>query len=92
MNWWGMNLGRNFFMTIRNYDVFENIGGFCRSVLIIHGDKDSVVLAENFEKARKLYNSAKLVVLSGEGHGFSPEGTQKALGLVDAFLTQNRVI
>lgn len=92
VKWWGMDLGRNFFMAIREYDVFENIGKFCGDVLIIQGDKDSIVLAADSEKARKLYKNAKLVVLPGEGHGFSPRGTQKAMELMDRFFAQNRAI
>lgn len=92
VKWWGMDLGRNFFMTIREYDVFENIGRFCGGVLIIQGDKDSIVCAADSEKARKLYKNAKLVVLPGEGHGFSPRGTQKAMELMDSFFAQNRAI
>ena len=56
---------------------------------MIHGDKDSVVIVENSERAQKLYKNMELVVLSGEGHGFSPDGTEKATKLMLDFLKKH---
>ena len=83
---WGMKLGRNFFLSIRDFDTFEHIGGLAKDVLVIHGDRDSVVMVENSERAQKLYQNMELVVLSGEGHGFSPAGTEKATKLILEFM------
>ena len=86
---WGMNLGRTFFLSIREFDTFEHIGGFSKDVLVIHGDRDSIVIVENSERAQKLYNNMELVVLPGEGHGFSPAGTEKATELMLDFLKKH---
>lgn len=83
---WGMHLGRNFFLTIREFDTFEHIGKLKKDVLIIHGDKDAVVIVENSKRAEALYENLRLEVLSGEGHGFSPEGTKIATELMLEFL------
>lgn len=72
---WGMNLGRNFFVSIHDFDVFENIKNYDGDVLIIHGDKDAVVSKEASKHAKEVYANAELVVLEGEGHGFSPAGS-----------------
>lgn len=86
---WGMKLGRNFFQSIRDFDTFEHIGGFSKDVLVIHGDRDSIVIVENSERAQKLYKNMELVVLPGEGHGFSPAGTEKATELILEFLKKH---
>ena len=86
---WGMNLGRNFFLSIRDFDTFAHIGGFSKDVLVIHGDRDSIVIVENSECAKKLYKNMELVVLPGEGHGFSPAGTEKATALMLDFLEKH---
>ena len=83
---WGMKLGREFFLQIREFDTFAHIGGFSKGVLIIQGDEDAVVLLQDSERAAGLYQNAQLVVFHGEGHGFSPEGTRRAAELMEEFL------
>ena len=80
----GMKLGRIFFMTIREFSTYDHIGGYKGPVLIIHGDRDVIV-----EKAVKIYDDAKVVVLPGEGHGFTPEGTRKAAELILRFIEEH---
>lgn len=86
---WGMKLGRNFFLKIREFDTFEHIGGFKKSVLIIHGDRDEIVIVDNSKRAERLYRDLRLEVLQGEGHGFSPKGTEKATELMLEFLQEH---
>ena len=86
---WGMDLGREFFLSIRDFDTFEHIGGLKKDVLVIHGDMDSVVIVENSEHAKTLYANMELVVLPGEGHGFSPAGIEEATELMLAFLNRH---
>ncbi len=74
---WGMSLGRNFFMTLRNFNVFEHMAGFDKKVLIMHGDKDDIVLIDYSKKAEKIYKNVRLEVFAGEGHGFTPEGNKR---------------
>lgn len=89
---WGMNLGGDFFRSIREFDTFEHIGGLKKNVLVIHGDRDSIVTVENSERAKQLYQNMELVVLPGEGHGFSPAGTETATNLMLDFLKKSVVI
>ena len=79
---WGMKLGKNFFMSLRNIDVFHEISKYTGRVKIVHGDQDKTVPLHYSEKAVKSYRNAILEVLSGEGHGFSPEGVEKELKFV----------
>ncbi len=70
---WEVPLGKCFFETLRGFDVFEHIDKFKRDVLIIHGDKDSIVPLEYSTQANKIYKNSKLQVFNGEGHGFSAD-------------------
>lgn len=75
---WGLTLGREYFMSIREFDPYEVIGEFDRSVLIFHGDQDDIVPLSYSEKAAQVYTKAELKVLKNEGHGFSEEAGKKA--------------
>ena len=59
---WEVPLGKCFFETLRGFDVFEHIGKFKKDVLIIHGDKDSIVPLEYSTQANKIYTNSKLQV------------------------------
>lgn len=85
-DFWGMKLGKNFFMSIRDFNTFEHIGEYSGNVLIVYGDKDMVVPFQAMEQAKKTYQNVELIVLNGEGHGFSPDGGKKALSYVLEFL------
>ena len=86
VDFWGLKLGGNFFKSIREFYTFDNIGAFDKDVLIIHGDKDEIVPLSYSERAERHYKNAKLVVLPGEGHGFTAGGGKKARELVLEFM------
>lgn len=79
-NLWGFTLGKVFFTSMRDYYPFKdnNIGKYKGNVLIMQGDKDNIVPLVTAKEAVKHYDSAELVVFPGEGHGFSPAGSQTA--------------
>ena len=72
LNFWGMTLGREFFITARNIDVYQTICSYTGPVYIFHGTNDQIVPVSYSEKAKKIYKKAILVTLPGEGHGFTP--------------------
>lgn len=74
VDFWGMKLGRIYFSSIRGLQIFETIGSYPGNVLILHGDRDPVIPMDYMIEAQKTYAHGELVVLPGEGHGFSPEG------------------
>lgn len=89
VDFWGLKLGKGFFMAIRNFYTFDNIGEFDKDILIIHGDKDNIVPLSYSKQAKEHYNSAELVVLQGEGHGFTPAGGKEAMELVLDFMKKH---
>ncbi len=82
VNFWGMNLGRDFFLTAIDMDVTKLTGNYAGPVLIVHGSADDIVPLSYAEDAQKRYPNAKLEVLQGERHGFSPFGAETARNLV----------
>lgn len=89
-DFWGLKLGKNFFLSIRDFYTFDNIGKYPNNVLIIWGDKDAIVPRSYMETAQKTYKNAELIVLPNEGHGFSPSGGKKAMEKVLEFMNMNK--
>jgi len=85
-DFWGLTLGRDFVESIRDFDIFDNIGSFEGCVFILHGDEDSIVPLSYSDKVGSVYNSAKLWILKGEAHGFSPKGAEFAMKEVLKFM------
>ncbi len=85
-DFWGLKLGYNFFASIHDFDTFEHIGPYDKNVLIIHGDKDTIVSLQNSKRAVKLYQNAKLIIMPGEGHGYTPTGAKTAMEYALTFM------
>ncbi len=78
-DFWGLRLGQNFFVSIHDFYTFDNIGSYPNNVLIIHGDKDNIAPLAYSQNAVKLYSNANLIVMQGEGHGYTPAGATTAM-------------
>ncbi len=85
-DFWGMQLGRAFFTSMRDLDPFAVIGGYTGPVLLITGDQDPIVTVSSVRRTADCYSGAEMLVLPGEGHGFSPEGNRTAMERVLAFM------
>ena len=88
---WGLKLGRCFFESIHDFDVFEAIKGYKNNVLILHGEEDAVVPVDYSKKAAKLYENARLELFEHEGHGFSQESSDRMEELALEFFRNNIV-
>lgn len=86
---WGMKLGRVFFETILGFDVYVHIGKFENPVLIMHGDKDTIVDKEFSQRVKQKFKNVRLEIFDGEGHGFSPEGTERMTQMLYDFIKEN---
>lgn len=76
--WWGLDLGREFAVSIHGYKTFEHIGSYSKNVLILYGAKDTIVQRSYMDKAKEIYKNCELIVYPNEGHGFTPAGVDKA--------------
>lgn len=64
-------IGHDYIVTIKDYDIYANIAGFKKDVLIIHGTSDNIVPISYSERAVETYSSAELKTIDGAGHGFN---------------------
>lgn len=71
----GMALGEKYINAIKDYDIYGNIGGFTKDVLIIHGTNDTQVPIKYSERALEVYKSAELIRIKGANHGFNSSNT-----------------
>ena len=81
-NFWGLDLGKEFFEVARAMHVEEVTGKFSGPVLILHGDNDQVVPYQSVWDAKKRYSDARLELFANEGHGFSYQGAVRARQMV----------
>ncbi|MDE7372500.1 MAG: alpha/beta hydrolase [Clostridia bacterium] len=70
--WWGVNLGRNFVLSLRNLDIYKNMANFTKPVLLMHAADDNIVPLSYSERAAEAYPNAKLTRRNAGGHGFLP--------------------
>ena len=82
MDFWNLTLGRVFFTSMRDLDVFSLLPELAMPTVIFQGDQDAVVLLADSERAAKTFPNVRLHVFPGEGHGFSPASS----GQVDVML------
>lgn len=90
-DFWGMKLGKNFFVTMHDFYPMDEIGAYEENVLIVHGDKDAIVSLDYSKKAVEIYKNAELVTMPGEGHGFTLVAGNKARKYVLDFIVENTV-
>lgn len=86
---WGMNLGKNFFTSLRTFNTFEAISGIQKRVLVMHGDKDPVVPLSYSEKIMHMYSDVQLEVFEGEGHGFTETAYDKVCEMTKSFVLES---
>lgn len=76
---WELTLGKNFFVSMKEFVSYDHVGGFKGPVLILQGENDKIVTPAAAKRASEKYVNAELVILKGEGHGFSEEGRKMAI-------------
>jgi pimeloyl-ACP methyl ester carboxylesterase len=86
---WNVPLGRRFFEELRSMDAFAEMPKFSGPVLLVHGDKDSVVPVADSERAVGIYPNARLKIIKGAGHGFNPEEFELYMSWLTEFLKAN---
>ena len=75
----GMRIGRRYSEDLVSIDIYGVIGTYRGDVLIVHGDRDSLVPLSYSERALEVYDHAELVVLPGQNHGFTGSGRAEAM-------------
>ena len=86
-----MDVGHEYFASLLGYDIYADIVGYNRDVLLLHGDADTIVPLSASERALESFPSASLEVLPGAGHGFSGEDESTAIRLIADYLQSHLV-
>lgn len=74
----GMTISKKFNEDAIATDIYAQLPKYKRDVLILHGDKDEIVPISYSERAVSAYDSAKLVVVPGAGHGYEGQDSINA--------------
>lgn len=81
-----MRLGRDYAKSVLRMDVFKEIGGFDKPVLILHGTADRIVPVSYSEKAAKFYPDCVWHPVEGAQHGFRGKYDREAVAALKEFM------
>lgn len=84
-----MTVGRPYFEKLFDYDVYGHIQNYSKDILLIHGDRDSLVPLSYSERALEVYPSAELEIIPGAGHGFYGDAAQRAIDRMSEYFSQH---
>ena len=77
-----MGMSDAFVNTIKDFDVYANIGKYPGDIIILHGTKDFLVDIKYSEQAVEKYPSAILYPIEGASHGFNNENLKGMASMV----------
>lgn len=86
LEFWGMELGRGFFLSLRTLDVDGALADFDGRILLMHGDRDPIVPLSYALHAKETGRRVSLETFIGEGHGFSLPATLRMEGMMKLFI------
>ena len=66
----GMPLSHVYYDRLVGYNVFDEMKKYQGDVMIVYGDKDPIAAGDYMERARKVYHSCEVNVVSDGDHGF----------------------
>ena len=86
-----LTLGKRYAEDVWNYDVYEEIGNFTNPVLLMHGNRDSIVPISYAEKAANTYSDVEYYIIDGGGHGFYSTALEDAFIHILDYLQKIRI-
>ena len=87
----GFRISRKYDEDATSFNLYDLLPSYTGPVLILHGDKDPVVPLRYSEKARETYPDARLIVMPGQGHGFTGASKQDALAMETEFFLKQGI-
>lgn len=75
----GWTVGRVYSEAAVSFDIYDVIGGYTGDALILHGDRDGIVPLKYSTRAAGVFPNAELIVVPGQGHGFTGEARREAM-------------
>lgn len=74
----GVPVSKQYYEDLYTITLYDDILGFTKDVLLLHGDKDTIVPISYSVELEQVYESAELITLSGAGHSFHGADDDKA--------------
>ena len=87
-----INVGRKYMEDVWDYNIYKEISNYDKKVLLLHGDKDSIVDISVSEKASKVYKNAEFYTIQGAGHGFSGNHFEETLTYIFDYLQEINIL
>ena len=87
----GARISRKYDEDATSFNLYDLLPAYTGPVLILHGDQDPIVPLRYSEKAAETYANARLVVLPGQGHGFTGASKHDALAMETEFFLKQGV-
>ena len=87
----GARISRKYDEDATSFNLYDLLPAYTGPVLILHGDRDPIVPLRYSEKAAGTYSNARLIVLPGQGHGFTGTSKQEALAMETEFFLKQGV-
>lgn len=74
-----IDVGKNYAEDVWDYDLYSEIGKYDKRVLLMHGDKDSLVPVAYSQKAYEMYKECDFFIIKDADHGFRENSFNEAV-------------
>lgn len=82
----GQTIGHVYNEAAVSFDIYDVIAGYTGKALFLHGDQDGIVPLKYSVRAAKVIPNAELIVMPGQGHGFTGTARRQAMEKEWAFI------
>ena len=82
----GLRLGNRYFVDIWDQEPYERIREYGKNILLIHGDRDSIVPISYSDKLAETIDHVEYHVIRGADHGYLGEDFELAVSYIRDFL------
>lgn len=89
LGWFPM--GRRYAEDVWGIDFYQEIGNFKKPVLLMHGNRDSLVPARYSERAAQTYDNASYHEIDGAGHSFLDGSFSEVSNYILNYLQENQL-
>lgn len=86
MGW--IEVSKKYMLDVYDIDFYQEVENYQKDVLIIHGNRDSIVDLEYSKKLNTVYSNSVLKVIDGAGHGFYGDDFQEAVAQIMNYFNQ----
>lgn len=88
----GLRLGNRYFVDIWDQEPYERIREYGKNILLIHGDRDSIIPVSYSDKLAETIEHVEYHVIRGADHGYLGEDFELAVSYIRDFLNNNENI